>query len=90
MSVANQLFSVLICLRLGLLVADVCMESVKVHIAVCLQHGSVSFLKNLNFSSHFLHVGKLMNGCPEVLKSISLIHASSVTVMRLNANDLQD
>ena len=26
------------------------LESVKVHIAVCLQHESVSFLKNLNFS----------------------------------------
>ena len=38
------------------------LESVKVHIAVYLQHESVSFLKNLNFSSLFLHVSKLMNG----------------------------
>ena len=46
-SVAIQLFLVVICLGLGLFIANECvhLESVRAHIVVCLQHRSGSFLR---------------------------------------------
>ena len=90
MSVANQLFSFVIHLRPGLLVADVCVcFGVSEGTYSCLFTTWIYFLsKEFKLLFHFLHVGKSINGRKEVSKRISLIHRSSLTATRLRVNVL--
>ena len=68
-SIANQLFSVLIRLRLGLLAAFV-LKSLKVFTVAYFPHGYVFYQKNYACYFPFHHVNKLTVGCLGLSKNI--------------------